>query len=262
MILDGEEVQIDILDTAGQEDYAAIRDNYFRSGEGFLCVFSITDDDSFQATQEFRWAAAEWNAARPDANRVTLSSREQILRVKNDENISFLLVGNKCDLGERRKVSLEEAENRAQQWGVPYIETSAKTRENVDKVSLFGSAVNFDNVWLVAAGVFRPDEGHPIAQNGRDQNQHQQGQGQDETEEDQVFHSVNFVSSPHFLKKNQKNNQSGSWWRRIPVGFASVEIPEISRVTVYLNCGAFSFIFRVLLFFLKKYRSVSCVLVW
>lgn len=54
VMLDGEEVQIDILDTAGQEDYAAIRDNYFRSGEGFLCVFSITDDDSFQATQEFR----------------------------------------------------------------------------------------------------------------------------------------------------------------------------------------------------------------
>jgi len=58
VILDGEEVQIDILDTAGQEDYAAIRDNYFRSGEGFLCVFSITDDDSFQATQEFRYCAS------------------------------------------------------------------------------------------------------------------------------------------------------------------------------------------------------------
>lgn len=54
VVLDGEEVQIDILDTAGQEDYAAIRDNYFRSGEGFLCVFSITDDESFQSTQEFR----------------------------------------------------------------------------------------------------------------------------------------------------------------------------------------------------------------
>lgn len=53
-MLDGEEVQIDILDTAGQEDYAAIRDNYFRSGEGFLCVFSITDDESFQSTLEFR----------------------------------------------------------------------------------------------------------------------------------------------------------------------------------------------------------------
>ena len=55
VVLDGEEVQIDILDTAGQEDYAAIRDNYFRSGEGFLCVFSITESESFQATAEFRY---------------------------------------------------------------------------------------------------------------------------------------------------------------------------------------------------------------
>ena len=51
VVLDGEEVQIDILDTAGQEDYAAIRDNYFRSGEGFLCVFSITEDESFQVRE-------------------------------------------------------------------------------------------------------------------------------------------------------------------------------------------------------------------
>ncbi|XP_060849278.1 ras-related protein Ral-a [Rhopalosiphum padi] len=113
VVLDGEEVQIDILDTAGQEDYAAIRDNYFRSGEGFLCVFSITEDDSFQSTMEFR---------------------EQILRVKNDENIPFLLVGNKGDLTDKRKVSLNEAQSRAQEWGVPYVETSAKTRDNVDKV--------------------------------------------------------------------------------------------------------------------------------
>lgn len=63
-----------------------------------------------------------------------LSNREQILRVKNDENIPFLLVGNKSDLQEKRKVSLAEAQGRSQQWGVPYVETSAKTRENVDKV--------------------------------------------------------------------------------------------------------------------------------
>ncbi|GIX68280.1 ras-related protein Ral-A [Caerostris extrusa] len=113
VLLDGEEVGIDILDTAGQEDYAAIRDNYFRSGEGFLCVFSITEHDSFSATSEFR---------------------EQILRVKGDDNIPFLLVGNKGDLDEKRQVSLEEAESRARQWNVPYVETSAKTRSNVDKV--------------------------------------------------------------------------------------------------------------------------------
>lgn len=62
------------------------------------------------------------------------SSREQILRVKNDENIPFLLVGNKADLTDRRKVSEDEAKARANQWGVPYVETSAKTRANVDKV--------------------------------------------------------------------------------------------------------------------------------
>ncbi|XP_022306499.2 ras-related protein Ral-A-like isoform X1 [Crassostrea virginica] len=112
VVLDGEEVQIDILDTAGQEEYAAIRDNYFRSGEGFLCLFSITEQESFQATVDFR---------------------EQILRVKNDDTIPFLLVGNKADLEDKRYVSVDEAQERAKQWNVPYVETSAKTRANVDK---------------------------------------------------------------------------------------------------------------------------------
>lgn len=67
-------------------------------------------------------------------NKSTCLFREQILRVKNDENIPFLLVGNKSDLGEKRKVPLSEATGRATQWGVPYVETSAKTRANVDKV--------------------------------------------------------------------------------------------------------------------------------
>lgn len=61
--------------------------------------------------------------------------REQILRVKNDDRIPFLLVGNKSDLAsERREVSLEEASEVARSWQVPYVETSAKTRHNVDAV--------------------------------------------------------------------------------------------------------------------------------
>lgn len=63
VVLDGEDVQIDILDTAGQEDYAAIRDNYFRSGEGFLLVFSITEHESFTATSEFRCEDNRWSRA-------------------------------------------------------------------------------------------------------------------------------------------------------------------------------------------------------
>ncbi|KAM4538604.1 ras-related protein ralB-B-like [Fundulus diaphanus] len=113
VVLDGEDVQIDILDTAGQEDYAAIRDNYFRSGEGFLLVFSITESESFSATAEFR---------------------EQILRVKEEEAVPHLVVGNKSDLEDKRQVTQEEAAAKADEWGVQYVETSAKTRANVDKV--------------------------------------------------------------------------------------------------------------------------------
>ena len=113
VILDGEDSTIDILDTAGQEDYAAIRDNYLRNGEGFLCVFSITEEDSFQECQEFR---------------------DQIIRTKGKEKVPFILVGNKCDLEDNRKVSTEKAQSQAEKWDVPYIETSAKTRDNVDKI--------------------------------------------------------------------------------------------------------------------------------
>ena len=114
VVLHAVECQIDILDTAGQEDYAVIRDNYFRSGEGFLCVFSLIERETFAATNEFR---------------------EQILRVKVDEQTPLILVGNKLDLcDDRREVGQDEAESLARSWGVPYVETSAKTKLNVDKV--------------------------------------------------------------------------------------------------------------------------------
>lgn len=54
--------------------------------------------------------------------------------MKGDENIPFVLVGNKVDLTESRRVSYEEAKRLANQWQVPYVETSAKTKQNVDKV--------------------------------------------------------------------------------------------------------------------------------
>lgn len=60
--------------------------------------------------------------------------RDQILRVKEEEAIPLLLVGNKSDLEDRRQVSAEEATAKASEWGVQYVETSAKTRANVDKV--------------------------------------------------------------------------------------------------------------------------------
>lgn len=60
--------------------------------------------------------------------------REQILRVKVDEQIPIILVGNKVDMKEERVVGAEEAKSLAHSWGVQYDETSAKMKVNVDKV--------------------------------------------------------------------------------------------------------------------------------
>ncbi len=111
IILDGQECHADILDTAGQEEYAAIRDNYYRSGEGFICVFSLTERESFNQIQEFR---------------------EQICRVLDTDKMPFILVGNKVDLSQKRQVDKREAEQKAKEWNCLYTETSAKTKENVN----------------------------------------------------------------------------------------------------------------------------------
>lgn len=114
VMLDGEEVLVDILDTAGQESYEAVRDGYIRSGDGFLLIFDITDPEAFVDLQHLH---------------------EQIIRVKGSSApIPSILVGNKIDLVDQRQVSAEDAAEKARQWSMPYIETSAKAKQNVDKI--------------------------------------------------------------------------------------------------------------------------------
>jgi len=110
--VDSQDIQLDILDTAGQEEYAAMRDNYYRTGEGFLCVFAVTMKDTFHQIPNFH---------------------EQILRVMETEDMPCVIVGNKVDLAEKRQVSLEEAQKMAADLKCPYFETSAKTNVNVEK---------------------------------------------------------------------------------------------------------------------------------
>ena len=88
------------------------KDKNFINRDGFFCVFSIVERESFAAMNDHR---------------------EQILRVKGTKNVPIILVGNKMDLEQRREVPRQEAENLARSWGVIYIETSAKTRVNVDE---------------------------------------------------------------------------------------------------------------------------------
>ncbi|KAJ8247272.1 hypothetical protein GJAV_G00244410 [Gymnothorax javanicus] len=107
VVIDGETCLLDILDTAGQEEYSAMRDQYMRTGEGFLCVFAINNTKSFEDIHQYR---------------------EQIKRVKDSDDVPMVLVGNKCDLP-ARTVDTRQAQDLARSYGIPYIETSAKTRQ-------------------------------------------------------------------------------------------------------------------------------------
>ena len=103
---------LEILDTAGQEEYKALRDQYMRTGDGFVMVFSVIDRKTFEEINEFY---------------------EQILRVKDTDAFPMCLVGNKCDLESERVISQDEAKNFAKELKIPYLEASAKMRKNVDE---------------------------------------------------------------------------------------------------------------------------------
>uniref|UniRef100_H2Y3T6 Small monomeric GTPase n=1 Tax=Ciona intestinalis TaxID=7719 RepID=H2Y3T6_CIOIN len=112
-VIDGRVGNLDILDTAGQEEFSAMREQYMRSGEGFLLVFSVADKLSFNEIHNFH---------------------RQILRVKDRDEFPMILVGNKCDLETPpRCVTTSEAKAMAKEFGVPYIETSAMLKINVDQ---------------------------------------------------------------------------------------------------------------------------------
>ncbi|KAJ3080732.1 Ras GTPase [Rhizoclosmatium sp. JEL0117] len=112
--VDNEVAILDILDTAGQEEYSAMREQYMRTGEGFLLVYSITSRHSFEDIANFH---------------------AQILRVKDrDRYFPCVLVANKCDLEQERAVSAQEGTEAAKRFGgVPFLEASARTRHNVDE---------------------------------------------------------------------------------------------------------------------------------
>lgn len=105
---------LEILDTAGTEQFTAMRELYMKSGQGFLLVFSITSMSSLEELDDLR---------------------EQLVNLKDDPNVPIVLVGNKSDLEQDRQVSRADAFAVSQNWGnVPYYEASARRRANVNEV--------------------------------------------------------------------------------------------------------------------------------
>ena len=103
----------EIVDTAGNDDFGVMLENWISRGNGFLLVYAINDPDSYQKVSK---------------------KRDRILKIKERPNIPIILVGNKCDLEKDRKVTYEEGQALAAEWGATFMETSAKEKINVEEI--------------------------------------------------------------------------------------------------------------------------------
>ncbi|KAK9461523.1 P-loop containing nucleoside triphosphate hydrolase protein [Lipomyces oligophaga] len=109
--IDGRSCQLDILDTAGVEQFTAMRELYIKNGQGFLLVYSVTDRASFDEL---------------------LKLREQVCRIKGSDKVPIVLAGNKADLAHARTVSFQDAKKLAHHWGTTsFYETSARTGAHI-----------------------------------------------------------------------------------------------------------------------------------
>ncbi|XP_044755277.1 ras-related protein Rab-3 isoform X3 [Coccinella septempunctata] len=105
-------VKLQIWDTAGQERYRTITTAYYRGAMGFILMYDITNEESFNSVQD--WVTQ--------------------IKTYSWDNAQVILVGNKCDMEDERVISFERGKQLADQLGVEFFETSAKENVNVKAV--------------------------------------------------------------------------------------------------------------------------------
>lgn len=121
---------LEVLDTAGQEEYTALRDQWIRDGEGFVLVYSIASRSSFTRIQRFHnqiQRVKESSAASPSYPGSPISSAAP------SAPVPIMLVGNKSDRVTEREVSTQEGHALARDLGCEFVEASAKNCINVEK---------------------------------------------------------------------------------------------------------------------------------
>jgi len=119
VVVDGITSVLDILDTAGQEEFESLYDRWVRPAHGFLLMYSLTLKATFEEVQVLKDKIVRIKDTMAEAN----GSEEAV--------IPMVLVGNKSDLEEDREVTHEEGKAIADKWGCTFYETSAKTKKNV-----------------------------------------------------------------------------------------------------------------------------------
>lgn len=108
--LDRQTFSCEIVDTAGQDEFSILQSDYAVGVHGYMLVYSITSTATLELTRIIR---------------------DKILNLVGVDHVPMVLVGNKCDLNEKREVAAVDAAQLAKSWKAGWIETSAKTGDNI-----------------------------------------------------------------------------------------------------------------------------------
>ena len=109
--IDKKTVKMQIWDTAGQERFRNVISSYFKGAHGILLIYDITNKESFKELENW-------------LGEVERNASNQVLKI---------LLGNKCDLDDKREITKDEGEAFAMRNGMQFMETSAKVNTNVNE---------------------------------------------------------------------------------------------------------------------------------
>jgi len=149
----GKKIKLQIWDTAGQERFRAVTRSYYRGAAGALLVYDITRRATYNHLTS--WLTDARNLTNP--------------------NTVIMMIGNKKDSEDQRDVSYEEASNFAKENGLIFLETSAKTGENVEEAFLKTAKLIFQSVQdgsvdvSTDAGITKKTAAAPSGGSGRDE---------------------------------------------------------------------------------------------
>nr|XP_056702818.1 ras-related protein Rab-39B-like [Euleptes europaea] len=130
----GVHIKLQFWDTAGQERFRSVTRSYYRNSAGAVLMFDLTNRASFESIKK-------WH--------------QEVMETVKPYHVVFVLVGHKSDLGDERKVGQKEAEKLASSLGAKYVETSAKTSQNVEEAFQTLALVIYE---ALESGKMRPNE--------------------------------------------------------------------------------------------------------
>ena len=104
-------VKLQIWDTAGQDRFRSITKNYYKKANGIILIYDVTNKKSYK----------------------NISVWINQIKEEADPNVVIYLAGNKIDMEEERKIGTEEGEKLAEEYNLPFRETSAKEDININE---------------------------------------------------------------------------------------------------------------------------------